>query len=49
MININFSKLIPWIPAFIEGTFNTIVLSLLSVILGLILGLVAVTMKRSHR
>ena len=49
MGNINFSKLIPWIPAFIEGTFNTIILSLLSVILGLILGLLAVTMKRSHR
>lgn len=49
MSRIDFTKLIPWIPSFIEGTLNTIVLSLVSVLIGLLLGLGAVTMKRSSR
>ncbi len=47
-MNIDFTKIVPWIPTFIEGTINTIVLSLISVVLGLVLGLIAVLMKRSH-
>lgn len=45
---IDFSKMIKWIPTFIDGTIVTIVLSLLTVILGCVLGLIAILMKRSR-
>lgn len=47
-IVLNFGKLIPWIPTFIEGTILTIVISLLTVVLGSIIGLLAALMKMSH-
>lgn len=48
MINIDFTKLIPWIPSFIDGTIVTIVLSLTTVIIGSIIGLITVLMKMSN-
>lgn len=47
-INIDFSKIIEWIPTFIEGTVVTIVLSLTTVIIGSLIGLVIVLMKQSR-
>ncbi|KAF5071586.1 amino acid ABC transporter permease [Proteiniclasticum sp. QWL-01] len=47
-IVIDFSKLIPWTNVFIQGTVVTIVLSLITVILGSLLGLTAAMMKRSR-
>lgn len=47
-IVIDFSKLIPWTNVFIQGTVVTIVLSLITVILGSLLGLNAAMMKRSR-
>ena len=47
-IAIDFEKMTRWIPTFIDGTIVTIVLSLLTVILGCVLGLIATLMKRSH-
>lgn len=47
-VTIDFSKMIKWIPTFIDGTIVTIVLSLLTVILGCVLGLIAILMKRSR-
>lgn len=47
-IAIDFGKMTRWIPTFIDGTIVTIVLSLLTVILGCVLGLIATLMKRSH-
>ena len=40
--------MLKWIPTFIDGTIVTIVLSLMTVVLGCILGLLATLMKRSH-
>lgn len=49
-INIDFAKLIPWTNVFIQGTIVTIVLSLITVVLGSIFGLTAAMMKQSrHR
>lgn len=45
---IDFSKMTKWIPTFIDGTIVTIVLSLLTVVIGCLLGLVATLMKRSN-
>lgn len=45
---IDFSKMTKWIPTFIEGTIVTIVLSLLTVVIGCVLGLIATLMKRSN-
>ena len=47
-VTIDFTKMIKWIPTFIDGTIVTIVLALMTVILGCILGLLAILMKRSH-
>ncbi len=47
-ININFSKLIPWTGVFIQGTIVTIVLSLITVVLGSIFGLTSAMMKQSR-
>lgn len=47
-IAIDFSKMWKWIPTFIDGTIVTVVLSLLTVILGCIIGLIAIMMKRSQ-
>ncbi len=47
-IAIDFGKMTKWIPTFIDGTIVTIVLSLLTVVIGCILGLIATLMKRSH-
>jgi len=44
---LDFSKMIKWIPTFIDGTVVTITLSLLTVFFGTILGLLAVLMKQS--
>lgn len=47
-VNIDFSRIIEWIPTFIEGTWVTIVLSLTTVIIGSLIGLVVVLMKMSN-
>ena len=47
-INIDFTKLIPWTNVFIQGTIVTIVLSLVTVVLGSIFGLTAAMMKQSR-
>lgn len=47
-IVIDFSKLLPWTNVFIQGTIVTIVLSLVTVVMGSILGLTAAMMKRSR-
>ncbi len=47
-IALNFGKMIKWIPTFLDGTVVTIVLSLMTVIIGSILGLAATLMKQSQ-
>ncbi len=47
-IVIDFSKLLPWTNVFIQGTIMTIVLSLVTVVLGSLLGLTVALMKRSR-
>lgn len=47
-IVIDFGKMTKWIPTFINGTIVTIVLSLLTVVIGCLLGLLATLMKRSN-
>ena len=47
-IIIDFSRMTPWIPTFIEGTWVTLVLSLITVFLGLVIGLLVTTMRRSR-
>ncbi|MGX7198636.1 amino acid ABC transporter permease [Enterococcus nangangensis] len=47
-IVLNFSKMIPWIPTFIDGTILTVVMSLVTVILGSIIGLLTAMMKMSR-
>ncbi|MFV0560599.1 MAG: amino acid ABC transporter permease [Enterococcus sp.] len=44
---LDFGQMVQWIPTFIDGTIVTIVLSLLTVVIGLAIGLVATLMKRS--
>lgn len=46
-VAIDFSSIWPWIPTFIEGTIVTIVLSLTTVLLGSLIGLVSVLMTQS--
>lgn len=48
MINIDFTRIIDWIPTFLEGTMVTIVLSLSTVFIGSVIGLVVVLMKMSN-
>lgn len=48
MIALDFQRLIPWLPTFLEGTLVTIVLSLSTVIFGTLIGLLATIMQRSH-
>lgn len=48
MINIDFTRIIDWMPTFLEGTLVTIVLSLSTVLIGSIIGLVVVLMKMSN-
>lgn len=45
----DFSKMIKWIPTFIDGTIVTIVLSLLTVFFGSIIGLLATMLKQSPK
>lgn len=47
-MKLDFTSTLKWLPTFLEGTILTIVLSLLVVVLGSILGLLATLMKRSH-
>jgi polar amino acid transport system permease protein len=47
-IVIDFGKTVKWIPTFIDGTIVTIVLSLITVVLGSLLGLFATLMKQSR-
>lgn len=46
-INIDFGRVIPWMPTFFEGTVVTIVLSLTTVLLGSLIGLFVVLLKMS--
>lgn len=46
-INIDFTSVWPWLPTFFEGTLVTIFLSLSTVVLGSLIGLVTVLMKQS--
>ncbi|MGX6970072.1 amino acid ABC transporter permease [Vagococcus bubulae] len=48
-INLDFGKMVKWIPTFIDGMIVTITLSLLTVVFGTILGLVAVMLKQSSK
>lgn len=47
-VNIDFSRIIEWIPTFAEGTYVTIILSLSTVFLGCLIGLIVVLMKQSE-
>ena len=47
-INIDFGRVWEWMPTFLEGTLVTIVLSLSTVIIGSLIGLVVVLMKMSN-
>lgn len=47
-VNVDFGKIWQWIPTFIEGTTVTVVLSLSTVVLGSIIGLIAVLMQQSQ-
>ncbi len=46
-IIIDFSRMVKWIPTFLEGVGVTVVLSLITVIMGSIIGLVIISMRRS--
>lgn len=46
-IQIDFTKMIPWLPTFLEGTLVTIILSLITVILGTMVGLLVLVCKQS--
>ena len=47
-IVLDFGKMVKWIPTFIDGTIVTIVLSLITVLMGSIIGLIATLMKQSQ-
>lgn len=47
-VNIDFSRVWEWMPTFLEGTMVTIVLSLSTVLIGSLIGLVVVLMKMSN-
>ncbi len=47
-VNIDFGRVWEWMPTFFEGTLVTIVLSLSTVIIGSLIGLVVVLMKMSN-
>jgi len=47
-ITIDFSRIWEWMPTFLDGTIVTIVLSLSTVFLGCLIGLVVVLMKQSN-
>ncbi len=47
-IMIDFSRMVRWIPTFLEGTGVTVALSLITVALGSLLGLIVVLLRRSH-
>ena len=47
-INIDFSRIWEWMPTFMEGTMVTIVISLSTVLIGSLIGLVIVLMKMSN-
>src|SRR5699024_9849917 len=46
-INIDFSRVWEWMPTFLDGTIVTIVLSLTTVFIGSLIGLLVVLMKMS--
>ncbi|MHC5269517.1 amino acid ABC transporter permease [Enterococcus sp. LJL98] len=48
-IALDFGKLVKWIPTFIDGTIVTIVLSLMTVFLGSIIGLLATLLQQSPK
>ena len=47
-IAVDFKKLGPWLPTFWEGTMVTVVLSLATVLLGTIIGLLATVLQQSE-
>lgn len=47
-ITLDFSKMAPYWSWFVEGTFTTVWLTLITVVLGTLLGFIATTMKRSR-
>lgn len=47
-MNIDFSRIVEWLPTFWEGTIVTIVLSLSTVVIGSLIGLIVVLMKLSN-
>ena len=47
-VNIDFGRVWEWMPTFLEGTMVTIVLSLSTVLIGSLIGLVVVLMKMSN-
>lgn len=47
-VNIDFGRVLEWMPTFFEGTMVTIVLSLSTVFIGSLIGLVVVLMKMSN-
>lgn len=47
-MNIDFSRIVDWLPTFWEGTIVTIVLSLSTVVIGSLIGLIVVLMKLSN-
>src|SRR5699024_225350 len=48
-VAMDFGKMIKWIPTFIDGMIVTVVLSLMTVFLGSILGLVATFLQQSQK
>jgi polar amino acid transport system permease protein len=47
-VNIDFSRIVEWLPTFWDGTIVTIVLSLTTVFIGSLIGLIVVLMKLSN-
>lgn len=47
-MNIDFSRIVEWLPTFLDGTMVTIVLSLSTVIIGSLIGLLVVLLKMSN-
>ncbi|MBO0479807.1 amino acid ABC transporter permease [Vagococcus fluvialis] len=48
-VAMDFGKMIKWIPTFIDGMIVTVVLSLMTVFLGSIIGLVAIFLQQSQK
>lgn len=48
-VTMDFKKMIEWIPTFIDGTIVTVVLSLMTVLLGSVIGLLATFLQQSQK